>query len=61
MDADIYALCECGYFERVPFGRRAHIHASVCPNCAKDVGSWRLVVGRTRGFFGMKLEVIRDY
>lgn len=61
MEHDVYGLCECGYFERVPFGDRRHIHASVCPGCGRGVGGWDLVVGYRKGLFANKLEVVRDY
>ena len=28
-----YAVCKCGWRERVPFGDLFHLHVEVCPRC----------------------------
>lgn len=43
---DTYAVCECGYFESLPFGNTQHIHKSVCPDCGRSTYTWKPVVGR---------------
>lgn len=65
MGWDIYGLCECGFYQRAPFGELFHIHMTICPSCGRDKYSWSLVIGRPvrqGGFFRGKtvLEVKED-
>lgn len=49
---DTYAVCDCGWKQRVAFGSLFHLHHEVCPSCGQpkdccmEVKTMRYVTGR---------------
>lgn len=43
---DDFAVCQCGWYRRAPFGDMRHVHTTVCPVCGEGRWTWKVVTGR---------------